>query len=79
MLAPSQCAHAWWSIYIRTSNKRKLLPSHVPPVNVALEHIEFAWHITAEPENPGLFRLVNYQNFEFNRVEDVVLPVIRRA
>ena len=72
-------AYVWWSVYVKTSNKRKLLSTHLPPIVVALEGVEFDWQIDAEEENPGLFRLVNYQNLAGNNVEDIVIPVLRRA
>lgn len=72
-------AHACWSIYVRTSSRRDLMKAHLPPISAALEGIEHDWDISTERENPGLFRLVNYQNFEAESVEDIVLPVLRRA
>src|SRR5262245_20218684 len=72
-------AHACWSIYVRTCSRRDLMKAHLPPISEALEDIEHEWDISTERENPGLFRLVNYQNFEAASVEDVVVPVLRRA
>ena len=72
-------AYVWWSVYVKTSNKRKLLSTHLPPITAALESLEFDWQIDVEEENPGLFRLVNYQNLVGNGVEDIVIPVLRRA
>ena len=71
--------YVWWSIYVRTSSVRKLKAEHLPPIAAALEALEFEWQILTEPENPGLFRLVTYQNEEANTVADVVIPVLRRA
>ena len=72
-------AHVWWSIYVKTSNLRKLKEAHLPPIADALESIEFDWEIRVENENPGLFRLMTYQNFETETVEEIVIPVLRRA
>jgi hypothetical protein len=57
----------------------KLLSTHLPPIVAALEGVDFDWQIDVEEENPGLFRLVNYQNLVGNNVEDIVIPVLRRA
>ncbi len=72
-------AYVFWSIYVQTSNKRKLLESHLPPIAEALENIEFDWEISTEPENPGLFRLIMFQNIDEPKVEGVVVTVLRRA
>jgi hypothetical protein len=72
-------AHIWWSIYVKASDLRKLRQVHLPPIELALEGIEFDWQILKEKESPGLFRLINYQNFEIERVEDIVIPLLRRA
>ena len=72
-------AYVWWSIYVKTSNVRKLKEAHLPPIVEALESKEFDWQILVEDENPGLFRLITYQNFEVETVEEIVIPVLRRA
>jgi hypothetical protein len=72
-------AHVWWSIYVQTSDVRKLRQEHLPPVQDALESIEFDWQILTEEESPGLFRLITFQNFEIENVIEIVLPVLRRA
>jgi len=74
-------AHIWWSIYVKTSTMQKLKQAHVPPIEAALETMEFDWEILAEEDEQGqrVFRLVTYQNFEFERVEDLVIPLLRRA
>jgi len=71
--------HTRWSIYVRTNNLRNLKESHLPPISSALEHIEADWQIMTEDENPDLFRLFNYQNFEVGTVEEAVVPTLRRA
>jgi hypothetical protein len=71
--------HVWWSIYVKTSNLRKLREAHLPPIEAALEAKEFDWDITVEDESQGLFRLVTFQNFSTDAVEAVVIPVLRRA
>jgi hypothetical protein len=72
-------AHVWWSIYVQTSNMRKLRQAHLPPIEDALETIEFDWQVLIEEGSPGLFRLITYQNFEIENVSDIVVPVLRRA
>ena len=72
-------AHVWWSLYVETSNKRKLMEAHLPPINEALEHIEFDWEITANAEGTGLYRLVTYQNLSGTTTERIIVPVLRRA
>ena len=72
-------AYVNWSIYVRNSNGRKLLEAHLPPIIAALEPLEFEWEIRTEDENPGQFRLINYQNIREQNVEDAVLFILRRA
>ena len=72
-------AYVWWSIYVKTSSEQELREAHLPPIAAALESIEFDWDISTEQENPGLFRLVNCQNFERGSVEGIVVAVLRRA
>ena len=72
-------SHACWSIYVRASSREDLISAHLPSISAALEDIQYDWDISTERENPGLFRLVTYQNFETQNVEDVVVPVLRRA
>lgn len=74
-------AHIWWSIYVRAANLRKLKQEHIPPIEAALENMEFDWQILKEEDAQGqrLFRLVTYQNFEIERVEELVIPLLRRA
>jgi hypothetical protein len=79
MMSERTTAHIYWSIYVKTSNLRKLKEAHLPPIELALEKMEFDWYITTEEENPGLFRLVTYQNFEIERVEELIVPLLRRA
>jgi hypothetical protein len=78
-MSETTTAHIWWSIYVKTSNLRKLKQAHLPPIELALEGMEFDWHIVTEEESPGLFRIVTYQNFAIQRVEDIVIPLLRRA
>jgi hypothetical protein len=72
-------AYVWWSIYVKTSSEQELRDAHLPPIAAALESIEFDWDISTEQENPGLFRLVNCQNFEGGSVEGIIVAVLRRA
>lgn len=72
-------AHVWWSLFVQTSNKRKLVESHLPPINHALEKIEFGWEIYADSNGSGLFRLVNYQNLTSRSTEKIIASVLRRA
>ena len=72
-------AYVSWSVYVKTSNKRKLKSTHLPPITSALEGLEFDWQIETETENPGLFRLMNYQNLAGDTVEQLIVPVLRRA
>lgn len=72
-------AYVSWSIYARTSTERELRVAHLPPISAALENIAYDWEVSTEHENPGLFRLVTYQNFDAVNVEDIVVPVLRRA
>jgi hypothetical protein len=55
------------------------MEAHLPPISAALEGMEHDWDISTEREAPGLFRLVTYQNFAVESVEDVIIPVLRRA
>ena len=71
--------YVWWSIYVRTSSMRKLKQVHLPPIEIALEALDFEWQILKEKENLGLFRLINYQNLEAATVAEVILPALRRA
>ncbi len=71
-------SHVYWSIYVRASSGKDL-NAHLPSISVALEDLQFDWNISTERENPGLFRLVTYQNFAAPSVENVVVPVLRRA
>ena len=71
--------YVWWSIYVRTSSARKLKDVHLPPIEAALETLQFELQIINESENPGLFRLVTYQNLEGDGVLDLISPVLRRA
>jgi hypothetical protein len=72
-------AHVWWSLYVKASTLSRLRQDHLPPITDALESLEFDWHIFTEEENPGLFRLVTYQNFECEKIDEIVIPVLRRA
>jgi len=72
-------AYVWWSVYVKTSNKRKLKSTHLPLITAALEGLEFDWQIEAEKEHHGLYRLINYQNVVGEKVEDIIVPVLRRA
>ena len=72
-------AYINWSLYVRTSNKRKLLEAHLPPINAALEHLDFDWHIFTEKENPRQFRLVTYQNIRCQTIDELLICVLRRA
>lgn len=72
-------AYVFWSIYVKTSNKRKLQEVHLPPITGALEGTEFDWVIETEEEHPGLFRVMTMQNLEGADVEDLIVPVLRRA
>ncbi len=72
-------AYVGWSIYVRTGTIRKLTSVHLPAIDEALEHIEYDWSIIQEEEHPGLYRIMNFQNFEAEHVEDIVIPVLRRA
>ncbi|MFO1171301.1 MAG: hypothetical protein U1E49_10065 [Hyphomicrobiaceae bacterium] len=72
-------AHVWWSLYVQTSNKRKLIEAHLPPINLALEDVEFDWEIISDAEGSGLFRLINYQNLRGPTAESIIVPVLRRA
>lgn len=78
-MSETTTAHIWWSIFVKTSNLRKLKQAHLPPLELALERMEFDWHIVTEEESPGLFRLITYQNFEIERVDEIVIPLLRRA
>src|SRR5688572_20595877 len=71
--------HTYWSIYIGPCTRGDLMEAHLPPISAALEDIEHDWDISKEREAPGLFRLVTHQNFAVERVEDVIIPVLRRA
>jgi hypothetical protein len=68
-----------WSIYVRTSNLRKLREAHIPPITAALESLDFDWEIRTEDESPGEFRLVTYQNLCCPTVDDLVITTLRRA
>jgi hypothetical protein len=72
-------AHVWWSIYVRTPREEELRHTHLPPIADSLEKVEYDWDVSVEQENPGLFRLVNCQNLQGTCVEEIVLPVLRRA
>lgn len=71
--------HVLWSIYVRTSSVRKLKGDHIPPIEEALDGIEFPWEILREEDQKGIFRLVTYQNLHGECVEDLILPVLKRA
>ena len=71
--------YVWWSIYVRTSSLQKLKKVHLPPIAAALEALDFEWQIVTEEENPGLFRMVNYQNLEAATLAEIIIPVLRRA
>ena len=75
---PMDCS-LHWSIYVRTSTKRKLVETHLPPIESAIGPLDFEWEILVEDQNPGLFRIVNFQNISAERPEDIVLTVLRRA
>ena len=72
-------AFVFWSIYIRSTNHRKLREVHLPPIERALDGTQFGWQVLVEDEHPKLTRLINYQNLEGSSVADIVLPVLRRA
>lgn len=72
-------AYLWWSIYVGTNNRQKILQTHLPPINSALESLDFDWEIFVEEESPNFTRLINYQNFRTAAVEDVVITTLRRA
>src|SRR5262245_59132978 len=55
------------------------MEAHLPPIVSALEGTEFDWVIEVEDENPGLFRVTNCQNLQGAGVEQVIVPVLRRA
>ena len=69
----------WWSIYVRTASARKLKEEHLPPIRSALETLQFGVQIIRERENPGLFRVVTFQNLTGGSVLEVVCPVLCRA
>jgi len=71
--------YVFWSIFVRTSNKRKLLDTHLPPIVKALDGVEFDWNISTEEGHPGLFRLVTMQNVSGETVDEVIVTVLRRA
>jgi hypothetical protein len=71
--------HACWSIYVGPCSRADLMEAHLPPISTALEDMEHDWDVSTEREAPGLFRLVMHQNFAVERVEDVIIPVLRRA
>lgn len=68
-----------WSIYVRASSVKKAKTTHLPPIVEALEGTEFEWEVFTEKGNPGVIRLVNYQNLQTESVEEIVLTVLRRA
>jgi hypothetical protein len=72
-------AYVCWSVYIRTASLQKLRETHLPATAEALGEFEFDWEILLEEENPGLYRLVNYQNLVGQTAGDVILPVLQRA
>ncbi|MGO4684623.1 hypothetical protein [Hyphomicrobium sp. 2TAF46] len=72
-------AFVWWSIYVRSTNPRKLKEVHLPPIEAALDGTQFGWQSVVEDENTTLTRFINYQNLEGATVTDVVTPVLRRA
>ncbi|MEO1774763.1 MAG: hypothetical protein AAFS07_07410 [Pseudomonadota bacterium] len=72
-------AYVWWSLYVRTRDRRKLKETHLPSIEAALERLDFRWEIFTEEENPGLIRLVTYQNESGESPSDVILPALRRA
>jgi len=69
----------WWSIYVRASSVKKAKEKHLPPIEAAIDGLEFEWEIFIEKENPGLVRMVTYQNIEGSDVTGVVVPVLQRA
>ncbi|MEL6335231.1 MAG: hypothetical protein AAFQ88_01170 [Pseudomonadota bacterium] len=72
-------AHVWWSLYVGTRDRRVLKEMHLPPIEAALERIDFPWDILVEEENPGLIRLITYQNESGAELRDIVIPLLRRA
>ena len=76
---PRISAYVWWSFYVRAGNRDKLRTRHMPPINEGLESLDFPWEISTDETTPGLFRLVTYQNVAADRVEDIVITVLRRA
>ena len=77
--SPKMQAFIWWSIYVRAANLGKVKAEHLPPIEDALEGAEFPWEIMRDDGEAGLFRLVNYQNLHGARVEDLIIPTLRRA
>jgi hypothetical protein len=72
-------AYVGWSIYVRTSSIQKVRDTHLPATVEALGDFEFDWDILQEDENPGLYRLVNYQNLSGETAPDLILPVLQSA
>ncbi len=72
-------AYVGWSIYIRTSSIQKVREMHLPAIAEALGEFGFEWEVLQEEANPGLYRLVNYQNMTGETAADVILPVLRCA
>lgn len=78
--SPVMQAFIWWSIFVQTSDVRKLKAVHLPPIEDALEGLEFPWGIEREATEEGIFfRLVTYQNLHGACVEDLIIPALRRA
>jgi hypothetical protein len=72
-------AYATWSIYIRTSNLRKLKTTHLPAIGAALEQVQFPWQILKEDAHPSLYRVINLQNLRASNPAGLITPVLRRA
>lgn len=68
-----------WVIHVRTSSVRKLKKTHLPPIETALEGMEFDWEILNSRNNPGLIGLVNYQNLQAGSIAELIIPLLRRA
>lgn len=74
-----QKGYVFWSIYVASSSEMKVRQVHLPLISEALEGVQFKWDVFQEEGNPTETRCVNYQNFEFEHSDEMILPILRRA
>jgi hypothetical protein len=71
--------NVYWSIYVRNRDKGSLLRVHLPLIEAIIGNPAIPFQVFKEDDNPGLFRIIAYQNYPNSPIKEAIPAILGTA